>query len=56
MEGMSVVSKCPLCNGKGKIKKELPLWANPKAPNTRSDKAALITCPRCKGSGVVGLV
>ncbi|MFA7218782.1 MAG: hypothetical protein WC057_09350 [Dehalococcoidales bacterium] len=54
--GISVVSKCPLCNGTGKVKKELPLWANPKAPNTCADKAALITCPRCKGSGVVGLI
>jgi RecJ-like exonuclease len=53
---MSVVAKCPLCKGKGKVKKELPLGANPKAPGTRADKAALIKCPRCKGSGVVGLV
>ncbi len=56
MEGMSVVSKCPLCNGTGKVKKELPLGANPKATITRADKAASVTCPRCKGSGVVGLI
>ncbi|NLL90181.1 MAG: hypothetical protein GX226_03650 [Dehalococcoidales bacterium] len=56
MEGMSVISKCPLCNGKGKINKELPLWANPKAPATRAGKTVLVTCPRCKGSGVIGVI
>jgi len=54
--GMAVVSKCPVCNGRGKISKELPLGANPRALVTRADKAALLTCPRCKGSGVVGLM
>jgi RecJ-like exonuclease len=56
MTGMSVISKCPVCNGTGKVKKELPLWANPKAANTHADKAALVTCPRCHGSGVAGLI
>jgi DnaJ-class molecular chaperone len=55
MMGMSVVAKCPLCGGKGKVKKELPLLANPRSPFTHADKAALVTCPRCNGSGVVGL-
>ena len=56
MTGMSVVSKCPECKGEGKIPKKLPFGANPKASLTRVDKAAPVTCPRCKGSGVVGLM
>ncbi|MDD4874421.1 MAG: hypothetical protein PHE15_05555 [Dehalococcoidales bacterium] len=56
MPGISIISRCPVCKGKGKIPKEIPFEANPKAPPTRADKIALVICPECKGIGIVGLL
>jgi RecJ-like exonuclease len=52
---MAILAKCPLCKGKGKVPKQLPFRANPKAPATRADKLGMETCPRCKGTGVIGV-
>jgi len=51
-----ILARCPLCKGKGKIPKEIPFLANPRAPSTRADKLGLQTCPQCNGSGRVGVV
>jgi len=52
---MTILSICPLCKGKGKIHKPLPPGANPRAPATRADKLGMITCPKCKGAGRIGV-
>ena len=52
---MPIISKCPVCKGEGKVPKELPFGANPKAPATRADKTGLKTCPKCRGTGSVGI-
>jgi len=49
-----ILAVCPLCKGTGKVAKELPFRANPKAPATRADKLGMETCPRCGGSGKLG--
>lgn len=51
----AILAICPLCKGTGKVAKELPFRANPKAPMTRADKLGLKTCPRCNGTGRVGV-
>ena len=50
-----ILARCPVCKGAGKVRKELPFRANPKAPATRADKLGMETCPRCKGSGRIGV-
>jgi len=50
-----ILATCTLCKGTGKIPKQLPFLANPKAPATRADRLGMETCPRCKGSGMVGV-
>ena len=52
---MAILAKCPLCKGKGKVPKQLPFRANPKAPITRPERYGMETCPRCGGSGRVGV-
>jgi len=52
---VEIISRCPVCKGSGKVPKELPFGANPKAPTTRADKAGLKVCPDCRGSGSVGI-
>ena len=52
---MPIIARCPVCQGSGRVPKELPLAANPKAPSTRADRVGLKTCPRCRGSGSVGI-
>jgi len=52
---MPIISKCPVCQGNGKVPRKLPFGANPKAPTTRADKTGLKTCPRCQGTGSVGI-
>ena len=52
---MSIISRCPLCKGTGKVPREVPFLANPKAPTTRSARVGFKDCPRCKGSGVIGI-
>ena len=46
-----ILAVCPVCKGKGKVPRELPFRANPKASATRADKLGMETCPRCKGKG-----
>ena len=50
-----ILAICPLCGGAGKVPKQLPFRANPKAPATRADKLGFERCPRCRGSGQVGV-
>ncbi len=50
-----ILSACPLCKGTGKIPKEVPFLANPKAPATQAEKAGLKTCQKCHGSGIIGI-
>ena len=50
-----ILATCPDCKGAGKVPKELPFRANPRAPLTRADRLGLETCPRCKGNGWVGV-
>jgi hypothetical protein len=37
------------------VRRELPFGANPKAPMTDADKTGYKTCPRCNGSGSIGI-
>jgi len=50
-----ILAVCPICKGAGKVPRELPFRANPKAPATRADKLGTRTCPRCNGSGRIGV-
>jgi len=52
---MEIISRCPLCQGTGRVRRELPFGANPKAPTTRADKTGFKTCPKCRGSGSIGI-
>lgn len=54
-KGMEIVSVCPECSGKGKIPKEPPLFSNPKAPITNPKRSGMRDCPRCGGTGMLGL-
>ena len=54
-EKMAVVSRCPECQGKGRVPKDIPFLANPRAPMTRPRDMGLKTCPRCGGSGTIGI-
>ncbi len=51
----AIISRCPICTGTGKVPRELPFGANPKAPATRLDKMGVKACPRCNGSGIIGI-
>ena len=50
----AILATCPVCKGAGKVPKELPFLANPRAPQTRADKLGMRPCPRCNGSGRIG--
>ena len=50
-----ILATCPDCKGTGKVPKKLSFLANPKAPLTRADKLGMEDCPRCCGSGWVGV-
>jgi len=52
---MEILSRCPLCKGTGRVRRELPFGANPKAPMTNAEKTGYKTCPRCNGSGSIGI-
>jgi hypothetical protein len=52
---MTIVSRCPVCRGAGKVPKDIPFMANPKAPMTRPRDMGLKACPRCGGSGTIGI-
>ena len=52
---MAILARCPLCKGTGRIPQKLPFRANPKAWATRADKLRAETCPRCNGSGRIGV-
>ena len=52
---MAILAKCPVCKGKGKVPKELPFLANPKAWVTSAKRLGMETCPRCNGSGRIGV-
>jgi len=52
---MAIIAKCPVCKGTGKVPREVPFGANPKAPATRADRMGLKNCPKCQGSGIVGI-
>ncbi len=52
---MAILAKCPVCKGTGKVPKEVPFGANPKAPATRADRQGKEICPRCKGTGRIGV-
>jgi len=54
-EGMSILSKCCLCEGTGRVAKDVPLGANPKAPITNPDRMGKKICPECQGTGTVGI-
>jgi len=54
-ECMSILAKCPLCRGTGKVAKSIPLGANPRAPLTRSEKMGTRVCPECRGTGSIGI-
>ncbi len=51
----AILATCPDCKGRGKVPKQLPFRANPRAPATRADKLGLETCRRCNGTGRVGV-
>ena len=50
-----ILATCPDCKGTGQVPKKLPFLANPKAPMTRADRLGMEPCPRCRGSGWVGV-
>ena len=50
-----ILAACPQCKGEGKVPRNIPLLANPRAPLTRADRYGTETCPKCKGTGVVGV-
>ena len=52
---MEIIAKCPQCEGAGRVRRELPFGANPKAPATRAEKTGWKDCPRCRGSGSIGI-
>lgn len=52
---MEIIAKCPQCKGTGRVRRELPFGANPKAPTTRAEKTGWKDCPRCQGSGSIGI-
>jgi hypothetical protein len=52
---MAVVSRCPECRGTGKVPKDIPFMANPRAPMTRPRDMGLKACLRCNGSGTIGI-
>ena len=54
-ERMSIVSRCPQCQGSGKVPREVPFLANPRAPATRADRTGSKPCPKCQGKGVIGI-
>jgi DnaJ-class molecular chaperone len=54
-EKMAVVSRCPECRGTGKVPKDIPFMANPRAPMTRPRDMGLKACLRCNGSGTIGI-
>jgi len=49
------LATCPDCQGTGKVRKELPYKANPKAPATSAERLGWRPCPKCHGTGQVGL-
>ena len=52
---VEIISRCPVCQGTGRVRRELPFGANPKAPTTRADKTGFKNCPRCGGTGSIGI-
>ena len=50
-----ILAKCPVCQGTGKVPREAPLLANLKDPAIRDYQKKLKTCPRCNGSGLIGV-
>jgi len=50
-----ILAQCPVCHGTGTVPREAPLLANPKDPLVRAYQARPKTCPRCNGSGWVGV-
>lgn len=50
-----ILATCPLCEGKGKIPREIPFQANPEAPATRAYRLGFRTCPKCQGRGRLGI-
>jgi len=52
---MAILARCPECKGRGRIPKKLPFRANPRAWVTRAERLGKVTCPRCNGSGRIGV-
>ncbi|MFC1865696.1 hypothetical protein ACFLYB_03180 [Chloroflexota bacterium] len=52
---MEIIAKCPQCKGAGRVQRELPFGANPKAPATRAEKTNWKDCSHCCGSGSIGI-
>ena len=50
-----ILAQCPDCQGTGKVPREAPLLANLKDPAIRAYQKKSKTCPRCKGSGRLGV-
>ena len=51
---MPIIAQCPECKGTGKVPKDLPPMANPKAPGAQPHRRGMVICPRCGGTGKLG--
>ena len=50
-----ILAQCPVCHGTGTVPREIPLLANPKDPAIRDYQKKSKICPRCNGSGRLGV-
>jgi len=50
-----ILGTCPNCKGTGTVPREAPLLANLKDPAIRAYQKKSKICPRCNGSGRVGV-
>jgi len=50
-----ILAQCPVCHGTGEVPREIPLLANLKDPAIRAYQKKSKTCPKCNGSGRLGV-